>query len=122
MKPLFVIGLLVVSNVFMTFAWYGHLKLDEMKVSTGWPLFGIILFSWAIAFLEYCALIPANRMGYDGNGGPFTLVQLKVVQEIITLLVFGIVSTLLFKGEPLQWNHIVAFVLLIMAAYFVFLK
>ena len=69
--------MLVFSNIFMTFAWYGHLKLSEMKISTGWPLILVILFSWGIAFFEYCLTVPANRIGFAGNGGPFNLLQLK---------------------------------------------
>ena len=122
MRALISILLLVVSNVFMTFAWYGHLKLQEMKISTSWPLILIILFSWAIAFFEYCAQVPANRIGFVDNGGPFNLMQLKVIQEVISLTVFTLIVTLLFKGQTLQWNHIAAFFCLILAVFFVFLK
>ena len=122
MRALISILLLVVSNVFMTFAWYGHLKLQEMKISTSWPLILVILFSWAIAFFEYCAQVPANRIGFVDNGGPFNLMQLKVIQEVISLTVFTLIVTLLFKGQTLQWNHIAAFFCLILAAFFVFLK
>ena len=114
--------LLIVSNIFMTFAWYGHLKLQEMKISTSWPLILVILFSWGLAFFEYCAQVPANRLGSSINGGPFSLVQLKVIQEVISLMVFTIVVSLLFKGESLHWNHLAAFVCLVMAVFFVFLK
>ena len=114
--------MLVFSNVFMTFAWYGHLKLQEMKISTGWPLLLIILFSWGIAFFEYCLTVPANRIGFNGNGGPFNLMQLKVIQEVISLTVFTVIVTFLFKGQTLQWNHIVAFFCLVLAVFFVFLK
>ena len=114
--------MLVFSNVFMTFAWYGHLKLQEMKISTGWPLLLIILFSWGVAFFEYCLTVPANRIGFNGNGGPFNLMQLKVIQEVISLTVFTVIVTFLFKGQALQWNHIVAFFCLILAVFFVFLK
>lgn len=106
----------------MTFAWYGHLKLQQMKVINNWPLFAIILLSWGIALAEYSCQVPANRIGFSGNGGPFTLMQLKVIQEVITLAVFTVFSTLLFKGESFQWNHIAAFLCLILAVYFVFLK
>ena len=106
----------------MTFAWYGHLKLQEMKISTSWPLILVILFSWGLAFFEYCAQVPANRLGSSINGGPFSLVQLKVIQEVISLMVFTIVVSLLFKGESLHWNHLAAFVCLVMAVFFVFLK
>ena len=114
--------MLIFSNVFMTFAWYGHLKLQEMKISTGWPLILIILFSWGIAFFEYCLTVPANRIGFNGNGGPFNLMQLKVIQEVISLTVFTVIVTFLFKGQALQWNHIVAFFCLVLAVFFVFLK
>ena len=114
--------LLIVSNVFMTFAWYGHLKLQDTKLIDNWPLIMVILFSWGIALFEYCAQVPANRMGFQGNGGPFTLMQLKVIQEVITLVVFTLFSTLLFKGESLHWNHLAAFLCLILAVYFVFMK
>lgn len=122
MKGLYTIALLICSNIFMTFAWYGHLKLQEAKISTHWPLIGVILFSWAIAFFEYCAQVPANRLGFDGNGGPFNLMQLKIIQEVITLIIFIIFSTLLFKGQELHWNHLAACVCLVMAVYFVFMK
>ena len=113
--------LLIVSNIFMTFAWYGHLKLSDAGISTNWPLYVVILFSWGIALAEYSFMIPANRIGYVGNGGPFTLMQLKVLQEAITLTVFTLVVTLLFKGEAFRWNHLVAFLLLVGAVYFAFL-
>lgn len=122
MKAILTIGLLIVSNVFMTFAWYGHLKLQEMKISTGWPVFLIILFSWGLAFFEYCAQVPANRIGFNENGGPFNIMQLKVIQEAISLTIFTILVTVLFKGQPLQWNHFAAFFCLIMAVFFVFVK
>ena len=122
MKALLTILLLVTSNVFMTFAWYGNLKLTELKINTDWPLILIILCSWGLAFFEYCAQVPANRIGFLGNGGPFSLIQLKVIQEVISLTVFTIVVMCLFKGEALQWNHFVAFGLLILSVFFVFLK
>lgn len=106
----------------MTFAWYGHLKLQEMKISDGWPLILIILLSWGMAFFEYCMQVPANRIGFVDNGGPFNLVQLKVIQEALSLIVFTVVVMLFFKGQPLQWNHFVAFGLIILAVFFVFLK
>ena len=122
-KAILTVLLLVISNTFMTFAWYGKLKLQQMKViSSTTPLIFIILISWAIAMLEYSFLIPANRIGSDINGGPFSLVQLKVIQEAISCIVFGVIVTLCFKGEALAWNHIVAFILLILAVYFVFIK
>lgn len=122
MKGVYTILLLIVSNIFMTFAWYGHLKLQEMKLISNWPLFAVILFSWGIALAEYSCQIPANRIGFQGNGGPFSLMQLKVIQEVITLIIFTVFTTVLFKGEALQWNHFAAFGCLIAAVYFVFMK
>lgn len=122
MKAISTILLLVVSNIFMTFAWYGHLKLQEMKVITNWPLIAVIFFSWAIALAEYSCQIPANRIGFAGNGGPFTLMQLKVIQEVITLVIFTLFSVVFFRGQALQWNHFAAFLCLILAVYFVFMK
>ncbi|MFI3240809.1 MAG: DMT family protein [Bacteroidales bacterium] len=115
------VGLLIVSNIFMTFAWYGHLKLHAMGVSSNWPLYAVIIFSWVIALAEYAFQVPANRIGFVGNGGPFTLMQLKVMQEVITLIVFTIFANCVFQGNELRWNHLVAFLLLIGAVYFVFL-
>ena len=118
MKGFYTILLLIVSNVFMTFAWYGHLKMkQEYSWFAALPLIGVIAFSWAIAFFEYSCQIPANRIGFIGNGGPFSLMQLKVIQEVITLVIFTV-----FKGEALHWNHLAAFVCLIAAVYFVFMK
>ena len=122
-KSLLTILLLIVSNSFMTLAWYGNLKLQEMKViSPNTSIVLIVLISWCVALLEYAFLIPANRIGSDMNGGPFSLVQLKVIQEAISCIVFGVIVTLCFKGEALAWNHIVAFIFLILAVYFVFIK
>ena len=119
---IYTILLLVLSNIFMTLAWYGHLKLQQTGVSSDWPLFGVIVFSWLIAFLEYCCQVPANRSGFVGNGGPFTLVQLKVIQECISLIVFAVMANILFQGQSLQWNHLAAFVCIVAAVYFVFVE
>lgn len=117
------IALLVVSNIFMTFAWYGHLKLQEMKVFTSaTPLYIVIIVSWLIALAEYAFQVPANRYGFIGNGGAFSLMQLKVIQEVITLAVFTIFTVVFFRGEHLHWNHLAAFGCLIAAVYFVFMK
>ncbi len=114
--------LLVISNIFVTFAWYGHLKLQEMKVFTSnTPLYVVILVSWGIALLEYTCQVPANRMGFQGNGGAFSLMQLKVIQEAVTLIVFTLFTVVFFKGEPLHWNHLAAFVCLVLAVWFVFM-
>ena len=123
MQALWTVLLLVVSNIFMTFAWYGQLKLSQMgKITPETPLIAVILFSWAIALMEYSLMVPANRIGSDINGGPFSLLQLKVIQEVISLTVFTMIVLLVFKGQTIAWNHIVAFVLLIAAVFFVFLK
>lgn len=115
--------LLVISNIFMTFAWYGHLKLQQIKLITdSTPLIVVILISWGIALAEYCCQVPANRLGFAGNGGAFSLMQLKVMQEAITLIIFTVFTIVFFKGESLHWNHFVAFLLLIGAVYFVFLE
>lgn len=114
--------LLIVSNIFKTFAWYGHLKLSSAGISTSWPLYMVILFSWGIALLEYCCQVPANRIGFEGNGGPYSLIQLKVMQEVITLIVFVVFSLMAFEGFELRWNHIAAFALLVGAVYLVFMK
>ena len=106
----------------MTLAWYGHLRLQESGVSAKWPVIGVIAFSWGIAFFEYCCQVPANRMGFEGNGGPFNIMQLQVIQEAVSLTVFTVIVTFLFKGQPIQWNHLAAFFCLIMAVFFVFLK
>ena len=123
MKGFYTILLLIVSNIFMTFAWYGHLKMrQEYNWFAALPLIGVITFSWAIAFFEYSCQIPANRSGFKGNGGPFSLMQLKVIQEVITLIIFTLFTTVFFKGDALHWNHLAAFVCLIAAVYFVFMK
>lgn len=120
MSAFYTILLLIASNVFMTFAWYGHLKLQQTGFFTSaTPLIFVILLSWGIAFFEYCLQVPANRIGFEGNGGPFNLMQLKIIQEVITLTVFVLFSIAAFHLQ-LRWNHIVACVLLIGAVYFVF--
>ncbi len=122
-KIILTLVLLIISNSFMTLAWYGNLKLQDMKIiSSNTPIVLIVLISWCVALLEYSFLIPANRIGSEINGGPFSLVQLKVIQEVISCLVFGVIVSVLFKGETLQWNHFVAVVFLVLAVYFVFLK
>lgn len=122
MKALYTIGLLVISNIFMTFAWYGHLKFKEFNWFSSLGLPAIILISWGIAFFEYTAQIPANRIGFDGNGGPFTIWQLKVLQEVITLVVFSLFTVLLFKDETFRMNHLIGFIFLVLAVYFIFKK
>ncbi len=120
-KGLYTVGLLVVSNIFMTLAWYGHLKLKEFSWFAALPLIGVILLSWGIAFFEYCFQVPANRIGYQEDGGPFTIMQLKIIQEVITLVVFTFFPILVFKTE-VKWNHLAAFLCMVMAVYFIFKK
>lgn len=123
MQYILPIALLIVSNIFMILAWYGHLKLQDMGVlQSNTPLYVVILISWGLAFFEYCFQVPANRIGFQGNGGPYTLMQLKVVQEVITLCVFTVFTVVCFKGESLHWNHFAAFGCLFAAVYFVFMK
>ena len=122
MKALQTIGLLFLSNTFMTIAWYGHLKFKHMKGFEHLALWAVILLSWGIALFDYCFQVPANRIGFDENGGPFSLVQLKVIQEVITLTVFTIFTLLAFKEESVKWNHLVGFFFLILAVYFIFRK
>ena len=123
LQQFYTIGLLIVSNIFMTFAWYGHLKLQQLKVFTGdTPLYVIILLSWMLALPEYSCQVPANRIGFDGNGGPFSIMQLKVIQEVVSLAVFTMFVTVFFNGEQLRWNHLAAFICLVMAVFFVFHK
>jgi len=122
MKEFLTIGLLIISNIFMTFAWYGHLKMREFKWFDSLPIIVIILISWGIALFEYLFQVPANRIGFSENGGPFSLLQLKVIQEIITLLVFMVFSLIVFKNETFRWNHVIGFIFLVFAVYFIFKK
>jgi hypothetical protein len=121
-KGIFTVGLLVLSNTFMTLAWYGHLKFSELKWFNKLGLISIILISWGIALFEYCFQVPANRIGFKEYGGPFTLIQLKVIQEVITLIVFTIFALVFFKNVTLRWNHLIGFVFLVLAVYFIFKK
>jgi len=122
MKALYTIGLLIISNIFMTFAWYGHLKFKEFSWFSQLTLPAIIIISWSIALFEYSFQVPANKIGYIGNGGPFNLWQLKVLQEVITLIVFSIFTLLFFKTETFRMNHLIGFVLLVLSVYFIFKK
>ena len=122
MKAITTIVLLILSNTFMTIAWYGHLKFSEMKGFAKLSLPIIILISWGIALFEYCFQVPANRIGFQGNGGLFSLMQLKVMQEVITLTVFTIFTVVFFKTETLKINHFIGFLCLIMAVFFIFKK
>jgi uncharacterized protein len=122
MRVIYTIGMLVLSNTFMTFAWYGQLKFREYKWFEHLSLFAIIMISWGIAFFEYTLMVPANKFGFKENGGPFSLIELKVIQEVITLSVFTVFTLLLFKTETFRINHLIGFVFLILAVYFIFKK
>ena len=121
-KGLFTIVFLIISNVFMTLAWYGHLKLEELGWLKKSGFFTIILISWGLALFEYMFQVPANKVGFEGNDGPFSLFQLKVIQEVITLIVFVIFAVIFFKNVKLNINHLYAAICLVMAVYFVFKK
>jgi uncharacterized protein (DUF486 family) len=114
--------LLICSNAFMTLAWYGHLRFKDMTWSKNLGLISIILISWSIALFEYALQVPANRIGFREHGGPFSLVELKVIQEVITLVVFTGFSILFFRNETFRMNHLIGFGFLILAVYFIFKK
>ncbi len=122
MKGLYTIGLLLAANIFMTIAWYGHLKFGTTRSGSPVPLILIILVSWGIAFFEYCLQVPANRIGFASDGGPFSLIQLKIIQEVISLSVFTVFTLLVFKTETFRFNHIISFLFLILAVFFAFRK
>jgi uncharacterized protein (DUF486 family) len=122
MKGFNTIILLMMSNTFMTVAWYGHLKLRTMSRFEHLSLFAVILLSWGVAFFEYSLQVPANRIGYKENGGPFSLVELKVIQEVISIIIFTGFTLLVFKNEHFRLNHIIGFIFLILAVYFIFKK
>jgi uncharacterized protein (DUF486 family) len=122
MRGLYTIALLVLSNIFMTVAWYGQLKFKDFHWFNQLRLPVIVLISWGIALFEYSFQIPANRMGFVENGGPFSLVELKVIQEVITLIVFTVFTTIFFKGETFRINHLIGFCFLLAAVFFIFKK
>ncbi|WBA40949.1 DMT family protein [Hymenobacter canadensis] len=122
MKALSTVVLLTISNLFMTFAWYGHLQFKKISWLQGLGLVGVILVSWGLAFFEYVFQVPANRIGFEENGGPFNLFQLKVIQEFISLSVFTLCAVYVFKTDKLGWNHLVGFGLLLAAVYVIFKK
>ena len=110
------IALLTISNVFMTFAWYGHLKYSQLAGGGVMPLWKVILLSWGIAFLEYLFMVPANRWG----SASYSAAELKIMQEVITLIVFAVFAVL-YLGEKLKWNHLAAFLCILAAVGFTFL-
>lgn len=121
-KGVLTIVLLVISNIFMILAWYGHLKFSEYKWFSKLGIAAIILISWGIALFEYLFQVPANRIGFKEHGGPFSLIQLKVIQEVITLVIFAIFTLLVFKTETFRLNHLISYLFLILAVYFMFKK
>ena len=106
----------------MTFAWYGHLKFKDMKWSANLGLVTVILISWGIALFEYILQVPANRLGSKEYGGPYSLMQLKVIQEVITLVVFVVFSLIFFREETFRWNHLIGMIFLVLAVFFMFKK
>lgn len=122
MKGLITIGLLLVSNAFMTLAWYGHLQFKKISWLSGLGLVGVILVSWGLAFFEYVFQVPANKIGFKENGGPFSLFELKIIQEVITLTVFSIFVVYIAKTEKFAWNYLVGFSLMVLAVFFIFKK
>jgi uncharacterized protein (DUF486 family) len=125
MKALYTVGLLVVANIFMTIAWYGHLKFGTAAGAGGrshFPLIALILISWGVAFFEYCLQVPANRLGFTGAGGPFSLIELKIIQEVISLSVFTVFALVVFRTETFRLNHLISFALLVAAVFFAFKK
>ena len=112
--------MLVCSNLFMTVAWYGQVMFKSRIERFG--IMAIVLLSWTVAFFEYCFMVPANRLGSTEFGGPFSLWELKVIQEAVSLSVFAIIVQLVMKNEALRWNHAVGFVCLVLAVFFIFKK
>ncbi len=122
MRGFYTIILLTMSNIFMTLAWYGHLRFAAMPRFSKIGLFGIILISWGIAFFEYCMQVPANRLGFSEYGGPFSMWQLKVIQEAVSLTVFTVLAVFILGAGGVKWNHAVSFLLIVAAVYFAFMK
>lgn len=119
-RGLATVGLLVVSNAFMTLAWYGHIAFKSKLERYG--MAAIVVLSWCIALFEYCFQVPANRIGSSQFGGPFSLWELKVIQEVVSLSVFTVFALVFMRSDTLRWNHLAGFVCLILAVYFIFRK
>ncbi len=122
MKGLWTVVLLIFSNSFMTVAWYGHLKYKNVSRYEAMGLTAIVLISWGIALFEYFFQVPANRMGYRGTGGPFSLIELKLIQEVISISVFILFALIVFRTEQFRLNHLMAFLCILGAIYFTFRK
>ncbi|MBE6193521.1 MAG: hypothetical protein E7139_06230 [Rikenellaceae bacterium] len=114
------IALLVCSNLFMTLAWYGQVMFKSRFERIG--IIAVIGISWLVALFEYCFMVPANRLGSAEYGGPFSIWELKVIQEVVSLTVFTVIVLLVMKNEALKWNHLVGFLCLVAAVYFIFKK
>lgn len=122
MKAFYTIGLLVVSNLFMTLAWYGHLQFKNYPMLAKLGLWVVILISWGLALFEYIFQVPANKLGYRENGGPFSMFELKTIQEAVSLIVFTLMTVYVFRTERPAWNHLVGFGLIVLAVYVIFRK
>lgn len=122
MKAFYTIGLLVISNLFMTLAWYGHLQFKNYPSLAKLGLWAVILISWGLALFEYLFQVPANKLGYRDNGGPFSMFELKTIQEAVSLLVFTLMTVYVFRTERPAWNHLVGFGLIVLAVYVIFRK
>lgn len=114
------IALLVCSNLFMTLAWYGQVMFKSRFEHIG--IIAVIAISWLVALFEYCFMVPANRLGSSEYGGPFSIWELKVIQEVVSLTVFTVIVLLVMKNEALRWNHLVGFACLVAAVFFIFKK
>ncbi len=114
------IALLIISNAFMTLAWYGHIAFKSKIERFG--MVAVVVLSWSIALFEYCFQVPANRLGSAAFGGPFSIWELKVIQEVISLLVFTLFALVFMKSDALRWNHLAGFACLVLAVYFIFRK
>ena len=119
-KGIATVALLVISNAFMTLAWYGHIAFKSKLERFG--ILAIVLLSWGIALFEYCFQVPANRIGSSQFGGPFSIWELKVIQEVVSLSVFTLFALVFMKSDSLRWNHLAGFLCLILAVYFIFRK
>ncbi|KAB7733099.1 hypothetical protein F5984_03945 [Rudanella paleaurantiibacter] len=122
MKAIYCIGLLVISNVFMTLAWYGHLQVKQFPALARLSFAGIVLLSWGLALFEYVFQVPANRIGSTETGGPFSLFELKTIQEAVSLIVFTLITVFVFRTDKLAWNHLVGFFFIVVAVFFIFKK
>lgn len=122
MKGSLTVFLLILSNSFMTLAWYGHLYFKKISFLSKLGIFSVILISWGLAFFEYALQVPANKIGFKENGGPFSLFELKIIQEGISLMVFALFAIFIFRTDKLAWNYIVGFILMLLSVFFIFKK